>query len=700
MALDFKDIFGNQAREEITRLNQQVETLSQQLTAASQKNELLKKYHAEHIASIDASSKSRQHHDSIATEYRDKNSRLIIKFDEKKLQLNNEIDQTANLLNTTKTELANLKNSLKTFTTAIAQAVEKQQTISAEIIQLTSRKTNLDAQIVTDTAAIQELSQDIKQRQHLQEGLKNGNSTLIGLLTTINRHADPDLAFSVMKCDLMRSVEEDCGNGAFLFNVELKPLCLIVDVGMHSTALALVRVIQGTAGEIVCDIESKMMISWGASLIENLMCNWAWSKFASVHSQLSDSNNKCLFKYIANRLMTLLIMNAPFGEIEESVTIDSEQLHLVLPFAREEITPLFMPVTGPGSDLPKTIKTFLKRQNLNAADLDRIVCMGTYSRLPFLQDSLKEVFGRQVVQANTHIIAGMNLKMEHKTTQNTNNSAKTTVQIITTDPHRVQREKEERERIEAAERAEIEEQQRQKRLQKSANALANSFKCFVTGMEFVFVEGGTFQMGDTFDDGESNEKPAHEVNVSSFYIGKYQVTQAEWQKIMDNNPSQFRADRNPVDSVSWNNTQEFIKKLNAQTGKRFRLPTEAEWEYAARSGGENEKYAGGNNVDAVAWYGNNSGATTHKVGCKQPNGLGIYDMSGNVWELCMDWRDNSYYENSPKKNPQGPTSGDYKIARGGSYFNDNKAVRATQRLSIKPSFDHEDFGLRLVLPQN
>ena len=221
-----------------------------------------------------------------------------------------------------------------------------------------------------------------------------------------------------------------------------------------------------------------------------------------------------------------------------------------------------------------------------------------------------------------------------------------------------------------------------------------------TGMQMVFVKGGCYQMGDTFGDGYANEKPVHEVCVNDFYIGKYEVTQGQWQRIMGNNPSYYKncGDNCPVEQVSWNDIQQFIQRLNNQSGKQYRLPTEAEWEYAARSGGKSEKYAGGNDVDAVAWYDGNSGRETHPVGQKQPNGLGLYDMSGNVWEWCSDWYGEKYYGQSFRDNPDGPSSGSYRVLRGGSWLNKPRYVRVAIRVRYFPVYRSSYYGFRLAGP--
>ncbi len=220
-------------------------------------------------------------------------------------------------------------------------------------------------------------------------------------------------------------------------------------------------------------------------------------------------------------------------------------------------------------------------------------------------------------------------------------------------------------------------------------------------MEFVLVKGGCYKMGDSFGDGYIDERPVHEVCVNDFYIGRYDVTQGQWKEIMGNNPSEFDlcGDNCPVENISWNDAQAFIEKLKQRIGKNFRLPTEAEWEYAAKSGGKNEKWAGVSNESELgkyAWYDADSGGNTHPVGQKKFNGLGLYDMSGNVWEWCQDFYDENYYKNSPKNNPTGPDSGTNRVLRGGSWFNGAGYTRTEKRLSIIPDYRDGNDGFRLV----
>ena len=219
----------------------------------------------------------------------------------------------------------------------------------------------------------------------------------------------------------------------------------------------------------------------------------------------------------------------------------------------------------------------------------------------------------------------------------------------------------------------------------------------VTGIEFLWVAKGCFQMGS--NRGYDDEKPLHQVCLDKgYWLGKYEVTQEQWIKVMKHNPSHFKncGSRCPVDSVSWDNVQEFIKKLNGRN-KSFRLPTEAEWEYACRSGGRNENYCGIKSVDRLAWHSNNSKGKTRKVGQKQANGLGFYDMSGNVWEWVQDWYDETYYAKSPIENPIGAEPNSYRVIRGGSWFDDSARMRSSHRDRVTPSTQGESLGVRLVV---
>ena len=216
----------------------------------------------------------------------------------------------------------------------------------------------------------------------------------------------------------------------------------------------------------------------------------------------------------------------------------------------------------------------------------------------------------------------------------------------------------------------------------------------------VLVEGGTFIMGATDNqkaDAESDEKPVHKVTLSSYKIGKYEVTQEEWSAVMDQNPAHFKGARLPIENVSWDDCQKFIRKLNDMTGMTFRLPTEAEWEYAARGGNQSRgyKYAGSNSVDSVAWFRGNSGNHSHEVGQKKPNELGLYDMSGNVYELCQDWK--GRYTTSAQQNPQGSDEGTHRVNRGGRWCGGKGACRVSDRSMCQPTDRFYHLGMRLAL---
>ena len=222
-------------------------------------------------------------------------------------------------------------------------------------------------------------------------------------------------------------------------------------------------------------------------------------------------------------------------------------------------------------------------------------------------------------------------------------------------------------------------------------------------IEMVKVEAGTFMMGATSEMKHPYhwEKPVHQVTLTNdYYMGKYEVTQALWEVVMGSNPSNFKGDNLPVEEVSWNDCQEFISKLNSMTGRKFRLPTEAEWEYAARGGKKSRgyQYSGSNSISDVAWYSGNSGRVTHPVGTKHANELGIYDMTGNVWEWCQDWFDS--YSSSSQTNPTGADSGSIRVKRGGGWYDDAQVCRSSCRIIIySTDVCYLSLGLRLALSE-
>jgi formylglycine-generating enzyme required for sulfatase activity len=218
------------------------------------------------------------------------------------------------------------------------------------------------------------------------------------------------------------------------------------------------------------------------------------------------------------------------------------------------------------------------------------------------------------------------------------------------------------------------------------------------GMEFVLIQPGSYWMGGV--DGNGNEKPRHFVTISApFYLGKYQVTQAQWEAVMGSNPSHSKEGGNPVECVSWNDIQEYIRRLNeGADGGIYRLPTEAEWEYACRANTSGRYYFGDepDSVGDYAWYGKNSKGKTHPVGQKKPNSWGVYDMHGNVWEWVQDWYAKDHYEKSPESDPVGPSSGVTRVLRGGSWHGRIRGLRSSCRNWARPDYQNSDIGFRLA----
>ena len=252
-------------------------------------------------------------------------------------------------------------------------------------------------------------------------------------------------------------------------------------------------------------------------------------------------------------------------------------------------------------------------------------------------------------------------------------------------------------------RMEIEAEEKRKADEEARRIAAEEKRKQIEGIAFkmIHVEGGTFMMGANEGDSEAfdDERPAHKVMLSSYSIGETAVTQALWEAVMGGNPSYFKGADRPVECVSWDDCQEFIRKLNEKTNRKFRLPTEAEWEFAARGGNKgknnNHKYAGNNIIDDVAWYSENSESQTHPVAQKQPNELGIYDMSGNVWEWCQDRY--GKYSNNSQTNPTGQKGGDNRVERGGGWYSSTRGCRPSYRHNRSPLSRIYGLGLRLAL---
>lgn len=225
--------------------------------------------------------------------------------------------------------------------------------------------------------------------------------------------------------------------------------------------------------------------------------------------------------------------------------------------------------------------------------------------------------------------------------------------------------------------------------------------------EMIKVEGGTFTMGDSEMEGEADEQPAHDVTLITFYIAKTETTVLQYKTFCNATGRKFPEemkgyyDEAPMAYVSWHDAVAYTDWLADKTGKNYRLPTEAEWEYAARGGNKSNgnKYSGSRSLDAVGWYADNSGGSTKKVGYKKPNELGIYDMSGNVWEWCKDWYAADYYAKSPKDNPKGPAAGSYRVLRGGGWLSTAAHCRLAYRTDCAPDSRDGNSGFRVALSQ-
>jgi formylglycine-generating enzyme required for sulfatase activity len=223
-------------------------------------------------------------------------------------------------------------------------------------------------------------------------------------------------------------------------------------------------------------------------------------------------------------------------------------------------------------------------------------------------------------------------------------------------------------------------------------------KDHVCGLEFILVRGGSYAMGDTLDCGIENEKPVHQVTLDDFYISRFPVTQAQWSVLMEENPSMFQHPDHPVEQVTWKDAWDFAQRLSEKTDRKYRfmLPTEAQWEYAARSGGRDDLYAGGDAIEKLAWYEVNSQGATHPVGRKGQNALGLFDMSGNVWEWCRDAYQADAYDRHGRRNPVVESNGTNRVIRGGSWNLDAWSTRCARRQDFRADYFGPGLGFRLT----
>ena len=316
------------------------------------------------------------------------------------------------------------------------------------------------------------------------------------------------------------------------------------------------------------------------------------------------------------------------------------------------------------------------------------------------------------VNAQDVIVTGPN-KKQQTAKQTTHSINATNKQKAEEQRRKEQAEREERVRQERIRQEQKIRAEREKEEQERRNALRwdeSKKALFFNGntYEMIYVSKGSFTMGATSEQAKDedkfnikDEKPTHTVTLSNYYIGKFEVTQELWMAVMGKNPSVHSGNKKPVENVSWNDCQTFIAKLNSITGKYFRLPTEAEWEFAARGGVKSRgyKYSGSNNINDIAWCGGRGASTssTHEVGTKRPNELGIHDMSGNVNEWCSDWYGN--YSRGAQSNPVGPTWGDGYVYRGGDFYNSAIYCRSSSRDRNNPDYRWGQLGLRLALSE-
>lgn len=721
------DLFGKQARQELEQLREKMNVLEFRYRDVVAKYSAIMEELRENktlVDTINAAKKSKavhadekRDHDQKAAEYARKSkdiaakeAELLAMHEYKKAALTKEKQALENNLSAIKAELADFQKRAKTLEQEIQSDENKRDSARAEFDKLKTNTAEVEAALKMSQEKQSELTGAVDKLTRQREALACSNLYLNQVTSHLNRIGDEDMVFASLEHDLHRFLTHDRTSGAMQVTLKARQLLLVVDFGCDTLNLAAVRAGLLCGGsEISLVVESrKIAKNICGSRIETVFAAWLWERFTVVHPRLKksvkDQKGVELCLPGSQRLLSLLCQGAPHGVVEEMVVIDSEPFSASIPLLRENLVSVFLPLLGPDGELIGAIRRFLAEYKLSVDAIDRVVCMGWYGRLPLVRESLGEVFKRPVLVAEQlGTVAGvaearvMPVKPESK--------AVGRICVVVSDPEREKREKAEKaekERLEKLERDRHAKLEKERKDAEERKMQAVGFTCPVSRIEFVFVKGGAFKMGDSFSDGDDDEKPVHEVSLDSFLIGKYPVTQRQWQAVMGTNPSEFKTSGldAPVENVSWYDVQEFIKKLNIKSCKSYRLPTEAEWEYAARSGGKNEKWAGTSDESSLAsyaWYDKNSGDCTHPVGQKKPNWLGLYDMSGNVKEWVGDWY--GRYSTDCQQNPRGPSSGTFRVDRGGGWGYCQGFVRAAIRGGDLPDLRSYNLGVRLLAPQ-
>jgi hypothetical protein len=514
------DLFGKKTRQELEQLQQDMSALTLRLNHGVKRYnttfEELQKSTAM-IATINAGNKSealyqsaKLRHDQKFDEYcklfkelTEKETVLLSTHDKKKTSLIKEMGDLEEKDRAIKAELSDSQKRAKTLAKEIQASENKRDSVAAEIEQLKADRVNIETALSKAQGQGQqsELSSAVDKLTRQQDVLSKSNLYLNQVVSHLNRYGDEDTVFASLEHDLHRFLADDRSSGAMQLELKARPLLLVVDIGSDSLNFAAVRagLVSGNS-EISLQFESRKVVQgMGCCRFEALLAGWVWERISAIHPLLKgsvkDQNGVEHCLPVARRLLALLCHGAPQGEMEETIVIDSEPFSASIPLQREELVSVFLPLLGPDGELTEAIRLFLTEYKLSVNVIDRIVCMGWSGRLPMLRESLEEVIKRPVLSSSLLPTVGLeHLKTTTEENKEANELPKANVLIVNTES-----------------REDMEERKRREKKMQERKKLESGFTCPLTGMEFVFVRGDTFQMGDTFGDGKDNEMPVKDL---------------------------------------------------------------------------------------------------------------------------------------------------------------------------------------------